>query len=115
MTEFKVGDRVRLSAKASAYRRGKVGNSEGTVKPDDGFSQFEHVTVDWDNGSLENFPLISEIELVPEEASEPVIVDSELRERLIEQAIKSSDFGVVTETIIARARAFEAYITGDTK
>lgn len=72
MTDFKVGDRVRLSAAADYYRRngynGKfgVGDKHGTVVETNGYGR---VDVAWDGGELDhwNYPPISEVELVETE------------------------------------------------
>lgn len=77
MTDFKAGDRVRLSAEAGFSRQAALGDAEGVVL-DDPNPYHKGVLVDWDgHDDTWNSPHPDEIELVQpqyDEATKDAIV-----------------------------------------
>lgn len=118
MTAFNPGDRVRIVRDKSISAYNGVLGVVDIIANDNLWPIrviFDEPVAERDNIAADIFDP-DEIELVP--PPEPAPADGEtqaLRERLLELAIKAAGFEDTHVTIVEAAKAFEAYITGDTK
>lgn len=112
MTTFKPGDRVQWLGfiEPNPGEPSRPIGTLGTVR-----NIFADIpTVAWDGEYEDGSTWVANIALAP--TPEPVDPDTQaLRERLLDKAIKAADFSADADTVVNIAKAFEAYITGDTK
>ncbi len=114
----KIGDRVRFLGHLK-HNPGETEKPVGALGTVASVFPFENgignsgdsLYVAWDDHNHES-TWMDNVELVTDE---PSPATQELRERLIDKAIKSVDFSADAATVVETAQAFEAYITGGTK
>lgn len=121
MTDFNPGDRVRIVRDKSISAYNGVTGAIDTVANDNLWPIrviFDEPVAACGNIKADIFDP-DEIELIIAESEpSPTPADPELqalRERLLDKTIKAIDFGADADTIVTIAKAFEAYVTGDTK
>lgn len=112
--EIKVGDKVVYTGVETARFHGKTG-TVWYIEQDPAIDGRNWVSIDGDlyGAYLDNLSLVVE---EPETTGAPLAGSTpELRERILTEVMRNSPADTVYEDTLTMARAFEAYILGDTK
>lgn len=127
MTDFKKGDRVRVvQDRTIPEYNGLTGTVESVsddilwairVVFDEPVASRDGITADvFDDTEIELIAADDAADDATDEQPTPADPDLQaLRERLLDKAIHSTGFAPDTDSVLATAKAFEAYVTGGTK
>lgn len=115
--QFNIGDRVEWLGfvKANTGETVRPVGTLGTITPLGAAwrGRVDVVYVQWDGTFRSESTWVENVRVIA--ADEPAEIDPELRERMLAEAIRASDFSATPDEIVVAALAFEAYVTGATK